>query len=182
MAARTVKRRARFFLAVEGESEQSLVRWLQMLSENGSFVHLDSYTLNGGGFRTMLENTVHEHRKRVRSKGTYRDRFLIVDGDRADGQDWSLEKLREEAAKHRFTVIVQRPKHEGLLYRMTPGKERDIPSASTVQTKLRTFWPTYQKPANAHMLNSHFTLDDLARLAGVDPDLDNLLRRIGLLC
>ena len=103
------------------------------------------------------------------------------DGDRADAQDWSLDKLREEAAKHKFVVLVQRPKHEGLLYRMTPGKENDIPSASTAQTKLRTFWPTYQKPANANMLNSHFTLNDLARLAGVDPDLDNLLRRIGLL-
>jgi hypothetical protein len=181
MAARTFKTRIRFFLAVEGESEQSLVRWLQMLSENGLFVHLDSYALGGGGYRTMLENAVHEHQKRARSKGAYSDRFLIVDGDRAEGQDWSLDKLREEAAKHKFTVIAQRPNHEGLLYRMTPGKENDIPSASTAQTKLRTFWPTYQKPANAHMLNSHFTLDNLARLAGIDPDLDNLLRRIGLL-
>jgi hypothetical protein len=153
-----------------------------MLSDNnGLSVHLDTYTLTGGGYKTMLENAVQEHKKRVRSKGAYRDRFLIVDGDRADGQDWPLEKLREEAAKHKFTVIVQRPKHEGLLYRMTRGKEHDIPSSSTAETKLRTVWPTYQKPANAHMLNSHFTLDDLVRLAGVDPDLDNLLRRIGLL-
>jgi ATP-dependent protease Clp ATPase subunit len=182
MAARTVKTRTRFFLAVEGESEQSLVRWLQMLSdENGLSVHLDSYVLGGGGYKSMLENAIHEHQKRVRSKGAYRDRFLIVDGDRANTQDWPLDKLREEAAKHGFIVIVQSPNHEGLLYRMTPGKELDIPSASTAQTKLRTFWPTYQKPANAYMLNSHFTLPDLARLAGVDPDLDNLLRRIGLL-
>lgn len=181
MAARTVKRRTRFFLAVEGESEQSLVRWLQMLSENDLSVHLDSYVLGGGGYKTMLENAVHELQKRARSKGAYSEHFLIVDSDRADAPDWSLDKLREEAAKHKLVVIVQRPKHEGLLYRMTPGKENDIPSASTAETKLRTFWPTYQKPANANMLNSHFTLDDLKHVAGADPDLDNLLRRIGLI-
>ena len=152
-----------------------------MLSEDGLSVHLDSYVLGGGGYKSMLENAVREHKKRTKSKGTYEDRFLIVDGDRANGQDWSSEKLREEAAKHDFRVVVQRPNHEGLLYRMTPGKECDIPSASTAQAKLQTFWPTYQKPVNANKLSAHFKLDDLVRLAGVDPDLDNLLRQIGLI-
>jgi hypothetical protein len=178
---RIIKKRARFFLAVEGESEQSLVRWLQMLSEGRISVHLDSYPLDGGGFKSMLENAVHGHDKQVRTKGAYRERFLIVDADRADGPDWPLEKLRREAAKRKFVVIVQRPKHEGLLYRMSPGKEREIPTASMAETKLKTFWPSYQKPANAHMLKAHFSFDDLVRVAGVDADLEKLLRRIGFM-
>jgi hypothetical protein len=51
MAARSIIRRARFFLAVEGESEQSFVRWLQLLSDEKVPVHLDSYPLGGGGFK-----------------------------------------------------------------------------------------------------------------------------------
>ncbi|MCE0522654.1 MAG: hypothetical protein LV480_07060 [Methylacidiphilales bacterium] len=130
----------------------------------------------------MVEEAVREHAKQARSKGGYRDRFLIVDADRAaDRRDWSLDKLREEAAKHKLVVIVQRPKHEGLLYRMVPGKERDIPSASMAETKLRTFWPTYEKPANANMLSAHYTLADLLRVARVDSDIETFLTRIGLL-
>jgi hypothetical protein len=178
---RTIRKRTRFFLAGEGESEQSFIRWLQLLSDGSLSVHLDSYTLGGGGYRTMLEDAVNEHRRRVRSRGPYEACFLIVDGDRAGGQEWTIEELREKASKHGFTVVIQRPNYEGLLYRMSPGKERDIPSASTAQTKLRTFWETYKKPVNAQMLKSHFTLDDLLRLARVDNDIESMVRTIGLL-
>ena len=182
MQARSIVRRTRFFLAVEGESEQSFVRWLQVLSDGKLSIHLDSYPLNGGGFQSMLENAVLLHGRQARSKGPYRERFLIVDGDRADrGEDWPIDRLREEAANHQIIVFVQRPKHEGLLYRMAPGKERDIPTAATAESKLRVHWPNYQKPANAHTLGGHFSLDDLLRVAAVDSDLGLLLRTIGLM-
>jgi hypothetical protein len=181
MPARIIKKRIRFFLAVEGESEQSFVRWLQLLSEGELSIHLDGYPRSGGGYKSMLENAVHRHEKQSKSKGASRERFLIVDGDRADVQDWSLDKLREEAAKHKFIVIVQCPNHEGLLYRMMPDKERDVPTAATAVAKLRTGWPTYQKPSNADMIDGHYSLDDLLRVARVDTDLGNLLMRIGLM-
>lgn len=42
--------RRRLFFAVEGDSEKSLVAWLQDLAnEQGLYVHLDRYSLNGGG-------------------------------------------------------------------------------------------------------------------------------------
>ena len=130
----------------------------------------------------MLESAVHLHERHFKSKGAYRERFLIVDSDRADrGEDWPIEKLREEAAKHKIIVCVQRPKHEGLLYRMMPGKERDIPTAALAESKLKAHWPSYQKPANAHDLDGHFSLDDLLRVATVDADLEILLKKIGLM-
>jgi hypothetical protein len=181
MAARIIQKRARYFVAVEGESEQSFVRWLQQLSDGRVPVHLDSYPLSGGGYKSMLENAVHLHVRQSKSKGAYRERFLIIDGDRAEQGDWSLDKLREEAAKHEIIVCVQRPKLEGLLYRMMPGKERDIPSAALAESKLKAFWPSYQKPVNAHLLEGRFSLGDLARVAVVDADLEILLQRIGLI-
>ncbi len=181
MPSRIIKTRIRFFLAVEGKSEQSLVRWLQTLAEERASIYLDCHPLNGGGFRKMLENAVLLHNKQSRNKGPYRERFLVFDADLADAHDWSLEKLRTEAAKAGFTVIAQRPKFEGLLYRMLPGKECDIPSAAKAAAKLKKFWHEYQKPSNAHELGRRYSLDDLKRVAKFDADLRSLLKRIGLI-
>ena len=112
--------RKRFFVAVEGESEQSFVTWLQRLAEKELHIHLDGVPLGGGGFKSMLQKAVKLHKRRCRI-GVYQDRFLIVDWDRAEQGDWSIEKLRHEAARFKFAVVVQKPNHEGLLLRMTPG-------------------------------------------------------------
>ena len=166
-------------MAVEGESEQSFIRWLQMLSQRELHVHLDAVLLGGGGFKSMLQKAVRLHKRRCRT-GAYQDRFLVVDGDRAGQGDWSIEKLRREAAKHKITVCVQNPNHEGLLLRMMPDMEHEIPDAASAEAKLKSRWENYQKPVNAHTLDRQFVLDDLLRVAKVDSDLEKLLKRIGL--
>ena len=181
MPAQIIKKRVRFFVAVEGESEQSFVAWLQALSENELHIHLDGVLLGGGGFKSMLDKAVQQHRRRCKISGAYKDRFLIVDGDRAQQGDWSIEKLKREAARSKFTVCVQSPNHEGLLLRMMPGMERGISVAASSATKLKNRWPNYQKPMNAHALGRQFSLNDLLRVARVDPDLESLLRKIGLI-
>jgi hypothetical protein len=181
VSAQIIKKRARFFLAVEGESEQSFVTWLQVLSRKELHIHLDALLLGGGGFKSMLQKAVRLHKRRRRTAGAYQDRFLIVDSDRADQGDWTIEKLRREAAKHKIIVCVQSPNHEGLLLRMMPGMEREIPDAASAQTKLKSRWPSYQKPVNAHALGRQFSLDDLLRVATVDSELATLLKRIGLM-
>jgi hypothetical protein len=181
MSPQIVKKRLRFFVAVEGESEQSFVTWLQVLSQKELHIHLDGVPLGGGGFKSMLANAVRLLRRRTKIAGRYHDCFLIVDGDRAAQGDWSIEKLRREAATHKITVCVQNPNHEGLLFRMMPGMEREIPDAASAETRLKGRWPNYQKPANTHALDRQFTLDDLLRVARVDSDLKILLERIGLM-
>jgi len=126
MAAQTIKKRVRFFVAVEGESEQSFLVWLQVLAQKELHIHLDDVLLGGGGFKSMLDKAVQQHARRCKISGAYKDRFLIVDADRAQQGDWSIEKLKREAEKHKFIVCIQRPNHEGLLLRMMPGMERDI--------------------------------------------------------
>ncbi len=119
--------------------------------------------------------------KRGSRIGGYQDRFLIVDCDRAKQGDWSIQKLRREADKHKMAVCAQNPNHEGLLLRMMPGMEREIPNAATAETKLRSRWPSYRKPVTARDLDRRFSLDDLLRVATVDSDLKNLLKKIGLM-
>lgn len=94
--------------------------------------------LGGGGFKSMLEKAVKQHARGCKISGAYKDRFLIVDADRAQQVDWSIEKLKAEAAKHKFTVCIQNPNHEGLLLRMMPGMEREISDAALSETKLKT--------------------------------------------
>ena len=180
MTAQIIKTRTRFFVAVEGESEQSFVTWLQVLSQDRLHIHLDAVLLDGGGFKSMLQKAVRLHKRRSRT-GVYQGRFLIVDGDRAEQGDWPIEQLRREAAKHKIIVCVQRPKHEGLLFRMMPGMEREIPDAASANTRLKGQWANYQKPVNAHALGRKFSLDDLLRVANVDTDLETFLKKIGLM-
>ena len=181
MAPQIIKKRTRFFVAVEGESEQSFVTWLQVLSQKELHIHLDGVPLGGGGFKSMLEKAVRLLKRRCKTAGAYQDCFLIVDGDRAEQGDWSIDKLRREATKHKITVCVQNPNHEGLLFRMMRGMEREIPDAASAATRLKSRWPNYQKPVNAHALGRQFTLDDLLRVASVDADLETLLKKIGLM-
>ena len=181
MPRQIVKARARFFVAVEGESEQSFFAWLQALSEKEGHIHLDVVVLGGGGFKSMLEEAVRHHRQRCKRRGAYRDRFLVVDRDRAEQGDWAVEKLRRKAAEHRITVCVQSPNHEGLLLRMMPGMEREIPDAASAEARLKSRWPNYQKPVNAQALKRQFSLDDLLRAASVNSDLEILLKGIGLM-
>jgi hypothetical protein len=176
-----IEQRARYFVAAEGESEQSFVKWLTILAEPTLHIHLDCVVLGGGGLRSMLHEAVRLRAERSRKRGPYRDSFLIVDQDRADQGDCSIEALKSEAAKDDMTVCVQRPNHEGLLLRMFCGMENEIADRASAVARLKSRWPTYQKPADARALTGKFSRDDLVRLAGADSDVDAFLRRIGLI-
>lgn len=172
--------RTRFFLAVEGEGEQSFIKWLQQLSDqNGLYVHLDCRPLNGGGYKAMLKNALHHRQRNERRKA--KSSILLVDGDRAERDDgWSLSKLKQEAFKQKLNVCVQNQNQEGLLLRMMPGKEYLQPRAINAQKQLRNLWPDYQKPVDARTLAARFSLNDLLRVAQVDVELKNLLSIIGI--
>lgn len=182
MTKRIIRQRKRIFIAGEGESEQSFVKWLQQLSDQQeSHIHLDCQTLEGGGYKTMLERTVRECKRKER----YRAKFsiLLVDGDRAlRGDDgWSLLQLRQEASKHGIDVCVQHPNLEGLFLRMFPNKERLQPDSARAHSQLCQAWPGYEKPADARALADKFVLDDLLRVARIDEDLGGLLKMVGLI-
>jgi hypothetical protein len=174
---RTVRKR--YFLAVEGESEQSFVKWLQTCAdENGLSVHLQCRVLSGGGFRTMLRNAA-IYRDQERRKGHIQAAFLILDEDRAYSGDWPIEQLRRESQKEGFILCGQKPNFEGLLIRMHPGRERTIAVSVNVDTQLLTLFPSYKKPIDANTLCQRFTLNDLMRVARFEVELMNMLSAIG---
>ena len=183
MTKRSILQRKRIFIGGEGESEQSFIKWLYDLSNQECLhVHLHCQPLGGGGYRTMLDRAVCARRREERDRTKFKSSVLLVDGDRAARGDdgWTIDQLKQEASKQRFAVCVQNPNFEGLLIRMlTPGREKLQLEPVDVQRQLRALWPDYQKAADAQMLESKFSLNDLLRVASVDQALKSLLMMIG---
>jgi hypothetical protein len=176
-----IKQRTPFFFAVEGDSEQSLVRWYQSLcDQQGLHLHLDSQNLHGGGYKSMFETAVLlQERKDVKQS------FLLVDSDRSLNQrrddPWSLDDLKRKAHKKDIFVCAHRPNIEGFFLRLFSGNEHLKPLPKEAEKRLRKKeWPDYEKPENAKRIGEKFTLEDLLRLAKVDSDLDALLLILGL--
>jgi hypothetical protein len=173
--------RRRFFLAVEGRSEQAFTTWLQRLADGeGLNIHLDSNSVGGGGYRSMLKEACRLHDRGKRTKGRYYRRFLIVDGDRSQQGDWSIPDLRQRALEQGILVCVQKPNHEAFLLRLA-GWAGSIPDAAAAKARLKMEWPAYEKPMIARDLEVRFDLWDLLRVAGADSDLRTLLQAIGFL-
>lgn len=181
MTKRIIQQRKRIYIAVEGEGEQSFIKWLQQLcDQNGLHVHLDCQPLGGGGYKTMLGRAVHERKRKERSKAKHS--ILLVDSDRSERGDdgWPLSQLKQQASLQKITVCLQNPNQEGLLLRMMPGKQHLKPNSINTQKQLYAIWPDYQKPVDAQALASKFGLADLLRVAYIDSELSNLLFIIGL--
>lgn len=182
MRKKIIRQRTRYFLAVEGASEQSLVKWFQHLSEQQLLhVHLDCQVLDGGGYQTMLERVVRERKRKERSKA--KSSILLVDSDRSERGDdgLSLTELKQQAFRQKIIVCAQYPNLEGLLLRMMPKNERLQIDGKKAHSQLRQAWPDYVKPVDTRSLAVKFTLADLLRVAKVDEDLGRLLKIIGLM-
>lgn len=177
------KIRKRIYFAVEGESEQSFIKFLQQISDqNNIHVHLDCEVLGGGGYKTMMERAITYRSRSEKKKGKTKIPILIVDTDRAEKHEdgWTLKKLTSEANKHHFDICFQKPNLEGLLLRMFPGNEDVYVSASSANRQLLKAWRNYEKPADSRTLMNKFSHDDLIRTAKSDSDLRGLLIMIGL--
>jgi len=183
MSRKIIIQRKRIYFAVEGEGEQSFIKFLQQISDqNNIHVHLDCEVLSGGGYKAMLDRAIIYRSRKDKYKGKAKESILIVDTDRADKKDdaWSLEQLITEANKNDFTVCLQKPNLEGVLLRMLPGKEQLSPNASSAHKQLIKEWQHYQKPADSRTLMNKFSFEDLKRAAKSDTHLMNLLIKIGL--
>ena len=181
MTKRIIQQRKRIFIAGEGESEQSFVKWLQQLSNQlGLNIHLDCQTLEGGGYKTMLVRTVRERKRKERYRAKYS--ILLVDSDRAERGDdgWTLSQLKQQASNQNIKVCVQCPNLEGILLRMLPKNERLQPTGAKAHSQLCHAWHDYQKPADTRTLAAKFSLNDLLRVAQVDSELNAFLSLIGL--
>ena len=139
--------RIRFFLACEGESEHSYVKFLNGLADrhSGKRVHLASFIINGGGNpMTILERSVKRCVSEERKGGVFADKIILMDRDvyqriRVDEQNKFQHRLNLE----KFRVIWQEPDHEGFLIRHLSNSV--IPTHGEALPQLQQLWPSYRK-------------------------------------
>jgi hypothetical protein len=183
---RTKKIRTRYYLAVEGEGEQSFIKWLQQLCDEENLnVHLDCQVLGGGGYQSMLRYALHCQKQRNGKKRFItagKASILLLDADRGNSKDdgWSHSDLRKEALKDNFTVCLQMPNQEGWFLCMLSKENTKFDTISDIQKKIKKIWPEYRKPVNTRELSSKFSSEDLFFAASVFLDLQELLKKIGL--
>jgi hypothetical protein len=94
MRKRKIPQRKRFYVSVEGQGEQSLVKWLQSIADQIKVhIHLDCQPLYGGGYQIMLERAILYRAQKRRH--TAKSSILLVDADRAQHSliDYGFENL-----------------------------------------------------------------------------------------
>lgn len=177
-----IPQRKRYFFAVEGESEQSFIRWIGRLAEErGLHIHLETEVIGGGGFSSLVSEAQRLKAAAARKGTPFKDAFVVVDSDRSDTGDWPTEKVRFFSQQSGLTVCFQHPNHEGVLIRMIEGNEASNFSAASIEHQIRTVLPKYQKGQNAEKIARQYSADDLIRMAKHDEDWKKLLVSIGLM-
>lgn len=178
-AIRPIRRRV--FAGCEGKGEVGLLRWLGRLCDGaGCAWAFDPHDLAGGDPRAMLDDAV-RRRDRGQVNGAYAHALLLLDADRIDDP----EDIRRLAARARLTLILQRPKLEGVLLRLHAGHERRFPSAEDTNRHLLRVWPdvwggNHRRAVDADTLGRRFALGDLRRAAACDGELRRLMELLGL--
>jgi hypothetical protein len=168
------------FIGVEGESERAFARFLQRVCDDeGLHLHLDIKLTHGGDSMSVVEEAG-RHLARRAFRREIGSRLVLLDRDRV-AQD--LRAGRDAAAlatKWNLQLIFQKPKLEGLLFRLHPGCEERRVAATTAEAELRRVWPEYLKPPTVDQLTKRFALPDVRRAARHDQELRRLLEILGL--
>ena len=179
---RPVAQRKRIFVGTEGDGDRALAQWLEGLcDEQDLHLHLDVVVAGGGDTRWVVEYAVDQRRRHIKSRGPDIAALVFLDADRlardqADGRDPETVEGREN-----LQLVYLRPNLEGLLLRLHPDCETQLPGADQAMRRLKRKWRAYDKPMPAGALRKRFSLDDLRRAAAHDPGLHDALILLGLL-
>ena len=177
----SMPKRARIFIATEGEGDRALVRWLQQLCDaHGSHLHLDAVVAGGGDTRSVVEFAMDRRRRHIESRGRDVAALVLRDPDRLDQDLTAGRNPATVAGVRKLRQVYLRPNLEGLLYRLHEGHEAQFPEAKEARQRLKKLWPENEKPMPASALSRRFDLRALQRVARQDTDLRHVLTLSGL--
>ncbi len=164
-----IRRRTRFFVGCEGESEQGYAALLQRFaSERDVAVHVDAKVITRAGDPLSLirRASVLAAQGERRSSSAYRKRFLMLDKDLM-GQDSNRDnKVFKLATENNICLLWQDCCFEAFLLRHFNGHYNDVPAtAALALDRLRAVWPEYRKGLSSRELHNHITLEHVQRAA-----------------
>ena len=184
---RAIRRRKRFFVGCEGQSEQGYAKLIQQIAdEEGLAVHIDAKILvKAGDPLAMTKRAVAEIAFGEQSpRSVYSHRFLLFDTDRLGQSPARDIKIKRLASQNELTLVQQDICFESVLLRHFSDHETDNPMTSAnALSRLAKIWPDYRKGASAMELGRKIGPSDIRRAAksNLNSDLAVFLDKLGMM-
>ena len=178
---RKFKRRKRIFVGAEGQSEMTLISWLQQICDDADLaLHLVKYDAHGGDGLAIVEDCKKKIKNSYKNQEDFAHRIILLDSDRLKIDIDHGRNPTKLAKEENFNLIYLKPNIEGFYICLHKGNERKIPVAKTTEDELKKIWPKYKKNTPSADLIRKFTVEDIRRVAKVDKYIKNLLLILGL--
>lgn len=173
------------YIGCEGASEASYAGFLQDLIRDANLpvhLHVDELGPGTGDPLSRIEMAVLRLKLLQKKRSAPADRFALLDFDQAERDPHRAERASKLAVENRITILWQRPCFEAMLLRHMPGKSTNRPPDTPGAVRaLEKEWPEYRKPMTRANLARRLDRDAVLRAAGVEVELQVLLRCIGVL-
>ncbi len=178
-----IPQRKPIFIGCEGESEQGYAGFVQdLIHEAGLHVHRNIEVLRAGDPLARIELAIRKLAQLHKTRGAFTDGFVFLDTDQLALSADRAIRVRQLADQNNIRVVWQEPCFEAVLLRHFVGRATHRPPTNqATQVAIRQEWPQYEKPMSRVELARAIDRDAVARAAGVEDDLMNLLRCIGLM-
>jgi hypothetical protein len=177
--------RTPIFVGCEGRSEIGYVGWLRnMVRDQDLPFHIELYDLGKGAGEpvTRIAMAVDRIEQLEKSRMAFVRKFLFLDTDQLVGDTPRAELAQRRATENNIVVIWQHPTHEAFLLRHLPNcLTAQPPDKRRADVALAKKWAGYQKPLTADQIERRLDIDSARRASTRLPELQDLLRTIGLL-
>jgi hypothetical protein len=181
----SIPQRRPIFVGCEGESESGYVGLLQDLIRDASVpVHLIVVDLGigAGDPLTRIEMAVRKLEQLRRTRTAPPERFILLDYDQVDSNRDRATAAQRLAAQHNIQIVWQRPCFEAVILRHLPQcATRRPPDTPEAERALRREWAEYRKPMARADLGRRIKLEAVLQAATVEPELEAMLRCLGLI-
>jgi RloB-like protein len=176
------KKRARFYVGCEGQSEVSYVGLILDLCEaKDVMIAVERDDLSSGDPLSRVQEAIRRIKQKETDREAFRGRFILLDSDQAEANKHKAGKAIRLAKGNGIDLIWQQPCHEGFLLRHFEGHERDLPAnAALAEQSLLKLWPEYAKPMDKHDLARRLSLPNIARAANGEPAFAEFLSKLGM--
>jgi hypothetical protein len=150
--------------------------------ELGISIHLDAHTLNrtGANPEVLIKEAIRIMERQARAHEPFEFAAVFLDADVLEADANRKQRALKSAREASLHLIVQHPDHEGLLLRHLPGCDQRRPGQGQSLNSLAKEWPGYQKPMSRRELGRKLGVEDIKRACGVERELAQFLRRLGL--
>ena len=136
--------------------------------------------MKGGGPGKIADRAARALLQSAAGPAMYEKRYLLMDRGRSASYRQQIERARQIAWKHSFSIIWQPICHECFLLKHFAGTEdRKPPDASACEAALLAVWPTYRKGLDATEYEKEISIEHLVRARANLPELETFLIDIG---